>query len=162
MIGCGQRAGNGVARAVLFLTVKKNLDGVLKAAMQQMRVALEGDEAAHFDARLQRQMKAVNGIEEEQRAHALIQIFTAITERFQVLAFRKQLLQRSFTTEGIERLIAHGGVRRGDDLAEVLGHTGCYCWASISTRLERTSSRSLPSKAKASCAVNKPYLRPMS
>ena len=49
MIGGGQRAGNGVARPVLFLAAQKHLDRLLEAPLQQMGVALERDEPAQVD-----------------------------------------------------------------------------------------------------------------
>lgn len=92
VIGHGQRAGNGIRRAVMLLHPEKGGDGLFKPAFQQMRVTMERNQGPRADARLEWQMKPVNHIKEKQRANAFVEIFTAPTERFESGAFREQFL----------------------------------------------------------------------
>src|SRR5665213_4554582 len=97
-------------------------------------------------------MEAVNGVKKKKGAHPLVKILTAMAKFLQVAPFSQQLFQGCVTAKSIQRLIADRRVRRGNYIAKVRCHSP---WtAIISTKLARTSARSRPSNASASCAVN--------
>ena len=97
-----QRAGDGVARAVALLQREEFINRLLEAALQQMLVALEGNQPAPVQLRDARNVEAVNGVEKEQRAHALVEIAALAPKRIQRRALRKQSVERQFTTHSVE------------------------------------------------------------
>src|SRR5215469_5090235 len=105
-------------------------------------------------------MKPMNCVKEKKCANAFVKIFALSAESFQFLAFRQQFFQRGALAKRIQRLVARSRVCGADDLARTDDHSsppGSPLSASISTRLDSTSSRSRPSNASANCAVNNPY-----
>ena len=122
LIGHGQRAGNRVGRPIRRLRLEKSGDGLFKSALQQLRVAGKRNQGPGVDIRLQRQMKPVDGIKKQQGANPFVKIFTAMTERLEFGAFDQQLRHRCGAANGVERLVAHRRVRRGDELNEFAGH----------------------------------------
>src|SRR5438094_8465660 len=87
-----------------------------------MGVTVEGNQIPRLHAWLERQMKAVDRVEKQQGANALVKIFAAPSERFQFGGFGQQLRERRRAAERVQRLVAHGGVWRGDDACELAGH----------------------------------------
>ncbi len=76
-IGRGQRAGDGGAGSVAPAR-QENVDGFFEAALQKVDVAARRESAAAASAVLsQRKMEAMDGVQEEQRAHALVEIVAA-------------------------------------------------------------------------------------
>ncbi len=86
MIRRGEGAGKSVARALARLGSQEVVDGFLEAAPEQVLIALERDEAGGVGSGVVRvpeflgKVKAVDGIEEEQRAHSFVKIAAAATE----------------------------------------------------------------------------------
>src|SRR5439155_5476132 len=74
MIRRGQGTRNRILGALLLLRMYKDLNRLLKSALQQMRVALEWDVAVRFDAALRRQIKAMDRIKKKQCANSLVKI----------------------------------------------------------------------------------------
>ena len=64
----------------------------------------------------------MDGVKKKQGAHPLVQALAGAAEPLQVVAFPQQLLQRGLAAKGVQRLIARGRLRRGDDLAQQRGH----------------------------------------
>ena len=110
VIGGGQRAGNGRAGAVGGLRRQEDFDRFFKPALQQVLVAAERNQRLRADARLERQVEAVDGVEEKQRAHAFVKIVAGAAEAVQGGAFVLQVRQRGGAAEGVQRAIAE---RRG-------------------------------------------------
>jgi len=156
-----QRAGDGIARAFRLLHGQKLVQGLLEAALEQMLVAGEGDERAAAGGggggrQAFRQMEPVDRVKEEQRAHALVEVFAAPAEVVQPRALVQEVAGGQAGAGGGERLVAPGGVGRGDELDQV-GHGHFISRrASNSTSPLNTSSRSCPASARASCAVSRP------
>ena len=112
---------------------------------------------------LRGQMEAVDGREEEERTDTLVEVLRLATERVQLRAGGEEPFHGRGLCEGFQRLVAHVVVLRSDDGNEVHGRgRTVQRLARRSTMPVRTSSRSPPDRARASCAVSRPYLRPMS
>ena len=78
------------------------VDGLLEPALQQVLVAVEGNQSSRVPMpRFERQMKPVDGVEEEQRPDALVKILAAPAEGFQFGAFGEQF--RAATRRGKTR-----------------------------------------------------------
>ncbi len=134
-------------------------DGFFEAPFQQMDVALEGNAALRRRGLALRDLEAVNRIEEEQRAHALVEVVRAAAELLQRSALAHQIRERKLRAERLQRLVADSRVRRGDDLdqaAHDLAPAPPGWCASISTSDERISARCAPESASASCAWSRP------
>ena len=115
MIGFGQGTGNGLVWPLRRLRLQEDVDSLLEAAAQQVVVAVKGDEPALRHARLVGQMEAVNGVQEEQGAHTLIEVAAGPPQGIQLGALGQQLIQRRRPAKGIHRAVAHLGIGRGDD-----------------------------------------------
>ena len=105
------------------LRLEERGDGFLEPAFEQMGVASERDEVPRADAGFQWQMKAMDGVEEQEGPDPFIQVLAAAAERFKIGAFAHQLGQRRLLAEGVERSIAHRGLRRGDEFNELSRHS---------------------------------------
>src|SRR5262245_23608263 len=106
-------------------------------------------------------MEPVNGVEEEERADPLVEIFAVLAESLERLALREELLVAGCGADVVERTMAQRVVRRGDEIEKSQRHARQFV-ASNSTSPRSTSSRSLPLRARASCALSKPYFTPKS
>jgi len=108
MIRRGQRARDGVPRPFRLLSGEELVDGFLEPPLQQELVAGERNAGARVRRRarcptfrsggsgqeLAGQMEAMNGVEEEQRPHALVQILATPPEGIQGGALSRQILER--------------------------------------------------------------------
>ena len=95
-----------------------------------MRVAAVGNGALarHLAGPSQsRQVKAVDGVEEEERPHPLVEVLAAVAEGLEGGRFGEQVRYRRIVRERVERLVANGRVERGDDLDEA-GHSSRSNW----------------------------------
>ena len=155
MVGNSQSAGEAVRRAELVLCSEKNVESFVVAAIEEVVVAGKRDEVRPGQAGFERQMKPVNGVEKEQGPDALVKIFGVPPEIVEGRAFRQQLRQRRLLAETVEGLIAQIGSGGGNDGEESPAHAD-FCLASSSRSCVRTSSRSWPTRASASCAVSRP------
>jgi hypothetical protein len=63
-----------------------------------------------------RQVETMNGVEEEERADALVEIVALAAEAVELVALGKQLLDRCRAAESFERQVADAGFRREDNL----------------------------------------------
>ena len=105
MIGSRQRARQRVAWPLLRLSAQKIRDGFLKAALQEMLIARKWNPALLRKAGLCRQMKAVNGIEKEAGANALIQVRACGPKPLQRVTFPQEFRSRSGRAKHVERTI---------------------------------------------------------
>src|SRR5262249_55666693 len=85
-------------------------------------VAREGDLAQPRQRGPGGQVKAVNGVEKEQGADALVKVVRLAAEALQVGALGQQVLQRGGPAPGVQRLVTHGGVAGGDNGSESSAH----------------------------------------
>src|SRR5207253_279431 len=92
MVSRGQRAANRVGWPGGLLIFKKCFDGFLEAALEQMLVAVKGNQPARLQPRFVRQMEAINRIEKKQRPHALVKIRALMAKLLQLRRGREQLL----------------------------------------------------------------------
>jgi len=167
VIGRSQRAGDAVARlASGDLRLQEDINRFFKAPLQEVGVSFEGDQRTIARVQVQRQVETVDGIEEEEGAHPLVQVIAGAPEAVQRGAFGQQLLFACAAADRVQRKVALRRVGRGDD-ADKLAHrtphrSPILPAASSSTTRASTSSRSWPCKARANCALNKPYLTPRS
>src|SRR5262249_46852796 len=102
----GQRAGEGVAGAGPALGGEEAVDGLIEAAPQQLLIAGEGDAAAAGKAGSKRQVKAVEGVEEEEGPDALVEVLTGPAELVEVGTLGQQCLDRRAPAKPVERLVA--------------------------------------------------------
>src|SRR4051794_40174344 len=84
-----------------------------------MRIAVKRDPAQCAEIRLCGQVKSMDCIEEEERAHTFIEIRAAMTKLLEFIAFGKKLVNGRGAAEGIEREVALGLIGAGDDLGEL-------------------------------------------
>ena len=167
-------AGQTVARPPGLLHREEMIDRLLEPAVQQQLDAWKRNQSVAGSCglcQLPRQVKPVDGVEEEQCADALVQVVALPAKRIQRGALGQQGFGGSRTASRVERLIAGYRIRRRDDVRQETGHGGAggrgrrVQWrlaASSSTRPFSTSSRSVPSRARPSWVVSNPYFAPMS
>src|SRR5581483_4847305 len=108
-------------------------------------------------------MKPVDGIDEKERAYALIEIFTRAPIAIEFRRLRQQLRSCRILAIGIKRQIANCRIRAGNDLPQLAqastpGLENRLRAASTLISSVRIWSRSLPLSASASCALKSPYL----
>ena len=157
LIGRGQRAGNPVAGAMLALVSQEHVDGLLEAACEQVFVALEGNRPGWRVSQKPGQVEALDGMQEQQGPHALIEVVALAAETIERIRLGEQFVEREFCAGGIERLVADVLVRRDDEIGEGNhARAQAWDWASRSTRRESTSSRSLPARPRASWVASRP------
>ena len=181
MIRFRQRTGHRLVRALRGLRLQEDIDRLLETALQQIRIAVERNEAPALHAGLAGQVKAVDVVEEKQRPHTLVQVVAGAAESIQLSAFGQQFGERRGTAERVHRAVAHRRIRRGDNGDELSSHstsrTNGLCQSvkgsSRSARrqlpqrqelkqLRQHLARSSPLNASASWAVSRPYLTPTS
>ena len=80
MIGGGEGAAEGIARAVARLGGEEGIDGFLEAAVKELFVAVEGDVAAGGEFGAGGQVEAVEGGEEEEGADAIVEVVLVAAE----------------------------------------------------------------------------------
>src|SRR5208283_232249 len=92
-VACGQGARKGRARSRGGLCGEKNIKSFFEPALQEMGVTRERNQRAGSRARARGDVKAMNGIQEKQSPHALVEIVAAAPEAVERLAFAPQVLQ---------------------------------------------------------------------
>ncbi len=93
LIGCGQGAGNPVARAALLLGFEKHVDGFLEAAFQQIFITLEGNGSGFATGEPHGQVEAVDGVEEKQRPNTMIEVVAVAAEGIEGSGFGEQFIE---------------------------------------------------------------------
>src|SRR5919106_4623967 len=110
----------------------------------------------------------MDGVEEEERADALVEVVARAPELLERGGFVEELMYvGAAREERFERSVADRRIGGGDDPGEPgcrrSGyHRASSRWARRSSSRASTTSRSLPERASASCAVSSPYLTPTS
>ena len=102
LIGGGQCAGNPVARAIIVLGLEKQIDGFLEAPLQQMLVAVERNGPGLLVGEKRRQVEAVDGVEEKQRPHPVVEVVALAAEVIQRGGLGEQFIQPEPGAGGIE------------------------------------------------------------
>ena len=134
-----------------------------KRRLSRLRIARERDRAPGPGARFaERDVKAMDGVEKEQGAHALVEIVAVAAEAVERGALGQQFGEsRPAALRSSERLRICG-VARCDDVGErthgrIPAESDAISRsASSSSKCESTSSRSRPFNASAICAISKP------
>ncbi len=93
-------------------------DGFFEAALEQVHVALVGNQGAGAGGCAQRDVEAVDGIEEEERPHALVETRLLAPVLLQRRALGEEFGQRGGIAKAVERLIANLRIGRIDDLRQ--------------------------------------------
>ncbi len=101
MVSFGQRTGNGFVGPLHRLRLQEDVDGFLEPAAQQVVVAVKRDESAVGNAGFVGQVETMNSIQEEQRAHALVQVAAGAPEGVQLGALGQQAIQRRRPAERV-------------------------------------------------------------
>ena len=116
VVGGGQGAGDRGARPARAPAREEDVDRLLEPALQQMRCSRRtGCSARAAASGLAREVEAVDGVEEEQRAHALVEVVAGAAEAVERVALGQQLFERGIAADGIERAVAFVGIAGGDD-----------------------------------------------
>ena len=115
-IGGGQGARDGGTGSLGGLDGREDSDGLFEAALEQGVIAGERNKRTRAAVELIRQVKAVNRIEEKQRAHALIKVVTGAAKSLERCALGEQLLRRRGAAECVVGAVSHLRVGGGDDV----------------------------------------------
>jgi len=94
VIRLGQRARHGLARPLRGLCPQEDVDRLLEAPLQQMGIPFPRDETLGLQSGLQRDVKAMDSVEEKERTHAFVEVVAGAAEGIQAGALRHQLGQR--------------------------------------------------------------------
>lgn len=105
MIGLGQRAGQGIARSLAGLCLKKRVDRLHKPAGQQVFIAPERNLSRLDRLEHSRQVVSVDRREKKQGADSVVQVIGGATKLIQGNDMLKQFIDREPLAERIERLI---------------------------------------------------------
>src|SRR5689334_1675552 len=101
----------------------------------------------------------MDGIEEEQRAHPLVEVVAGAPETVERLTLGKQSFQRRRPAKSIQRTVADGLIRRGDgrDQGAHRPVPAAISRAARSSSMRaNTSWLSFPHNARAICAISRP------
>jgi len=124
LIDGGEGAGNTVAGGLGALGFEEDVDGFLEAAAEEVFVAFEGDGGGIFAGfcvrEAEREVEAVDGVEEKEGADAVVEISAGAAEGVEGVGFGEELGEGEFPAGGVEGLVADGGVGRSDEIEE--GH----------------------------------------
>ena len=121
MIGFPKCAGERNGWAISQQTRQKDVNSFRISAVEHVLIAAVRDASAFTADKLSRQMKAVNRIEEEETADAIIQVVAGSPILVELLTFHKQFVERQAEAGSVERSIADSDVGRNDNVEEV-GH----------------------------------------
>ncbi|OQA22414.1 MAG: hypothetical protein BWY63_00848 [Chloroflexi bacterium ADurb.Bin360] len=88
VIGCRQCAGKRLRGTLLRLRREETLNSFLKTAIEQVNIALVGNQSPALQRRMLGQMKAMERVQEEKRPHPFVEILTAAAESLQGAALR--------------------------------------------------------------------------
>ncbi len=116
--------GEGAGQCVVERLGQEDVDSLLEAAFEQIRVAIKRHQAAGGEPWFQRQVKAIDGIKEEEGAHPFVEVVAGAPEAVEGGALVQQLCQRRGAAKGVQGTIADGRVRGGNDLNEFAGLGG--------------------------------------
>ena len=163
LIRCRESARDAVARPLGGLNGEKRVDGfleptgeeVLETTVGNVTVARDGDRRLNREP--WRDVEALEGVQEEQRPDAVVEVLAPPSEGVELGALGHELREAHPAARGIERPVAQSCFGGGDEFGQHRVRA-----ASSSTSMVRTSSRSWPDKASASWADKSPYVMPMS
>ena len=130
MVGGREGARDAVAGSVVGLVSEEGGDGFVEPTAEEMVVAGERDETAGVQFRAAWQVKAVEGVQEEEGADTFVEIGGVMPESLEGIALGEQLGERSLAAKMFEGLIADRGVGAGYDRYEGGGH-GEMGWVSV-------------------------------
>src|SRR5260370_22937822 len=102
----GECAGNGGAGAALGLRGQEEIDGLFEAALEQVGISGERNRRGRCGGGAQRNVEAVDGVQEKERAHAFVEVVAGAAEAIECLALGEQLFERCVAAHGIERVVA--------------------------------------------------------
>ena len=166
VIGGRQRAGHAVPGPRSALQFQKTLHRLLEPAVQQVLITGERNESPGTQTGARRQVKAMDGGEEEQRPDPVVETAGLPAERLQRARLGQQLLHPQPGAGLVEGTVPKHRVCSRDDGDQLGLHDAVPglnartqrrgSRAISSTRPVRTSSRSRPSSASASWAVRRP------
>ena len=86
-------------RPALGLRGQEEIDGLFEAPLQQIGVAGEGNRRGRSGGGTQGNVEAVDGVEEEQRAHAFVEVVAGAAEAVERLALGEQLVERQVAAQ---------------------------------------------------------------
>ena len=89
VVAGGEGAGDSRAGPLFGLRGQEDVDGLLKAALQQVGISGERDERALAGGGPQGNVKAVDGVEEEQGADALVEVVAGAAEAIEFVTLRQ-------------------------------------------------------------------------
>ena len=75
----------------------------------------------------------MDGVEKEERANPVVEILTTTTKRVQRRAFGEQVVEGKPGARDVERLVAQGRIRGGDDVSQALHVESDHGWTQIDT-----------------------------
>ena len=133
----GQCAGELIAGSVLRLRSQEGFNGLFKPAVEVVLVARIRNAAAGRGRHAQGHVEPVDGVEEEERPHALVEVGAAAAEAVELGGVGQQIVQRRAAHEGLERLVAHRGIGGGDHINQRRSHKPFPCLLFIRLRLGR-------------------------
>src|SRR5260370_13989162 len=164
-IAGGEGAGYGGAGTALGLRGQEEIDGLFEAALEQVGISGEGNRRGRCGGGTQRNVEAVNGVQEKERAHAFVQVVAGAAEAIKRLALGDQLFERGGGARGIERAIAPLAICRNH-----LGEQAHWRFPPTAARdsrsarrssiWESTCARSCPLRASANWATTRPQHAP--
>ena len=127
VVSGSKSTGDGVAGALGLLHGKETVYSFFESPVEQVLETAERNEGSGRLGRQSlgdqplRQMEAVDGIEEKQGAHAVIQVVARSAEGVEFLAMAEQPCDRSPAANLVQGAIACGWIGSGDD-ADELSH----------------------------------------
>jgi hypothetical protein len=155
----GQRAGDDRPGAARAFGGQEKVDGLVEAAVQKVGVARIGNLSGRAGRRALWHVKPVDGVEEEQRAHAFVEVVARSAKTVERGALGLQLTERQIAADRVQRTVAQRGVACRDNRNQA-AHGRFPAASSRSASSSRscasTSARSWPLRASASCEVSRP------
>src|SRR6202011_1439166 len=84
VVSCSEGAGQAIAGAVELLFGQEEVDGLVEAAQKQALMPFERHQADGRQRGLEGQVKAVEGVQEEQGPDALVEVVAVAAEAVEV------------------------------------------------------------------------------
>jgi hypothetical protein len=106
---------------MLFLFREEDVDGLFEASSEEVVVTVERHEATRL-AEGARKMEAMDGVEEEERTDALVEVIAGTSEGVEMSAFLEEQLRSGVAADRVQCGAAHLGVVGGDDADELGDH----------------------------------------
>jgi hypothetical protein len=113
-----QRAGDRFTDPIISLGLQENPYRFLKTPLEEVLIAVIGDQTPGPDTRFRRHVKPVNRIKEEERPNLFVEVITLMTKSLQCLTGSQKLLKGSLRANRAERLIPDVRIIGGNDINE--------------------------------------------